>query len=177
MMMDDFDDWYGELRPRLTVALAAWCGDTAIAVDATDEAFVRALERWDRVRRLDSPAGWVWRTAANLVRRTMRRQRLEARALRRHAAGRSTSLAGPVPDDLDLVAALGHLTDRQRTAIVLHYVADLPHAEVAVMLGVATGTVAATLHQSRVRLAGLLTEQHEVLADPSPLPRTDGASR
>lgn len=118
----------------------------------------------------------MWRTAANLTRRTMRRRGLEARSLRRHAAGRSTSVAGPSPDDVDLVAALVRLTERQRTTVVLHYVADLSHAEVGAALGIATGTVAATLHQARARLAGFLTDHVDVLAEPKPLPRTDGAS-
>lgn len=55
--MDEFDEWYRELRPRVHRALTAWCGDGALASDALDEAFVRALERWARVREMRSPAG------------------------------------------------------------------------------------------------------------------------
>ncbi len=150
-MTEDFDTWYADLRPAMGVALAAWCGDASVAADALDESFARAIERWDRVRRLDSPAGWVWRTATNIVRRRERRHAMEARLLRRQS---SPDAGAPdrVEDDLDLRQALRALTERQRTAVVLYYVADLPVAEVALAMGVADGTVTATLHQARQRL-------------------------
>ena len=37
-------------------------GQRDLAADATDEAFSRALERWDRVGCMESPAGWTYRT-------------------------------------------------------------------------------------------------------------------
>ncbi len=94
-MVDDFDGWYAELRPTMGRALSAWCGDAELAADALDEAFVRAIERWDRVGDMDAPAGWVWRTATNVVRRRMRRVDLEQRALRRHSANGVDPSPGP----------------------------------------------------------------------------------
>ncbi len=41
---------------------------------------------------------------------------------------------------------------------MLHYVADLSQADVAALMGITTGTVAATLHQARARLAELMGE-------------------
>src|SRR3954470_2816535 len=76
-MVEDFDDWYVERRGAMGPSLAAWCGDPSVAAEALDEAFLRALERWDRVGTLDSPSGWVWVTATNLVRRRARRSRME----------------------------------------------------------------------------------------------------
>jgi len=51
---------------------------------------------------------------------------------------------------------------RQRTAIALRYVCDLPQAEIAVVMDVAAGTVSATLTAARRRLA-------VVLGEPEPL--------
>ncbi len=45
VMEQDFDTWYGDLRPRMAAALAAWCGDRGLAAEAVDEAFVRAIGR------------------------------------------------------------------------------------------------------------------------------------
>ena len=165
-MVEDFDAWYGELRPSMLAALAAWCGDAGVADEALDEAFVRAYERWDRVRSSPSPAGWVWRTATNVVRRHHRRRGLEERILRRTDLRPDHTQPSSSEDDLDLRAAIQQLTERQRTAVVLHHIADLPHAEVAAAMGVATGTVAATLHQARARLAAELT----VADDDAPAP-------
>lgn len=128
-----------------------------LAADALDEAFTRAFERWNHVRRLDSPAGWVWRTSTNVVRRRFRRAVHERRLLGRHVANRPRADVS-VDDDLDLRRALLELTERQRTIIVLAYIADLPHRDIADALGLQVGTVAATASQARARLAGILGE-------------------
>lgn len=167
-----FDDWYARTRPDLLAALSSWCGDPGIAADAIDEAFVRAIERWSTVSQAGSPEGWVWRTATNVVRRRMRRRAMEHRLLRRTAHAEPPELRDP-----DLVTALRQLTERQRTVVVLHHVADRPVGEIAEMLGVAPGTVTATLHQARTRLAELLEPEPRSERGPvaEPTPRIDGA--
>lgn len=169
--MEDFDDWYEELRPSMAVALAAWCGDASVAADALDEAFVRAVERWEGVRAMPSPAGWVWHTATNVIRRRQRRHGLERALLRRRAAGEPETVAGPDGTDLDLCRALALLTDRQRTAIVLHHVADLAYEDVAEAMGIAVGTVGATLHQARQALARHLADTTSEIGPRSPARR------
>ena len=77
-----FEDWYVLERPRVLAAVALWCGIVDVAADATDEAFVRALERWPRVQTMASPTGWVIQVAFNVARRRTRRAALEARLLR-----------------------------------------------------------------------------------------------
>lgn len=164
MMVDDFDAWYVDARASLGPALAAWCGDRSLAADALDEAFVRAFERWDRVRTSASPGGWVWQTAMNIVRRRITRRHLEHRLLRRIPA-QQDRVAGPTGNNIDLRRALLKLTDKQRTTIVLFYVGDLTTTQVAAMTGVAPGTVAATLHQARQRL-----RKHLETSDVPPTP-------
>lgn len=170
-MSVEFDEWYMTTRASLGPALRAWCGDDDLAADALDEAFVRAVERWNRVGSLASPSGWVWRTATNAVRRRARRRRLEDQLLRRRALDRNNDRVTPCPD-VDLQRALLGLTDRQRSAIVLYYLADLPVRYVAEVMGVASGTVDATLHQARQRL------HHALVDEPSPSPHRepDGAA-
>jgi RNA polymerase sigma-70 factor (ECF subfamily) len=179
-MVEDFDAWYAEARASLAPALAAWCSDAGIASDAIDEAFVRAVERWDHVRSLASPHGWVWQTAMNVVRRRVRRSRMEERLLRRRAAGHDPLVAGPTGIDIDLHHAVLSLSDRQRTAVVLFYVADLPVAEVAEIMGIAAGTVDATLHRARHLLRQRLEADHDNIDEAdhpgvSPAGTTDGA--
>ena len=158
---DDFDDWYLRARPSLHSALVGWCGDREVAAESLDEAFVRALERWDRVRRMDSATGWVWTTATNHVRRTKRRRKAEHMLWRRHATAVDPVVEGPTGDDIDLRRSLLRLTERQRSAVVLFYLADLSTREVAEIMGTASGTVSATLHQARRQLAKQLGEREE----------------
>lgn len=160
-MAEDFDGWYAATRPLLAPALSAWCGDVDLASDALDEAFVRAVERWDRVGALASPSGWVWRTATNVVRRRTKRRGVEEGLWRRRAGPEESPTVDPNGADVDLQRALLLLTDRQRTAVSLFYLADLPVREVAEVMGVATGTVDATLHQARHLLSRHLGERSD----------------
>jgi DNA-directed RNA polymerase specialized sigma24 family protein len=149
-----FDDWYRAQYPRVVRVLAVVGGDLEVASDAAAEAFARALAQWDRVSAMASPSGWTYTVALNLLRRRQRRARLE------HLVGLLPPPPPPVAEDhLFLWAAVRSLPPRQRTAIVLHYVGDLPQDQVAKIMGVALGTVAATLHAARSKLRALLDDQ------------------
>jgi RNA polymerase sigma factor (sigma-70 family) len=142
-----FEDWYRREHGRLAASLVVVAGDLDAATDAVDEAFARALDRWDSVSAMASPVGWTYRVALNVLRRRMRRAGLERRVARE--AG---TLAEPDLPDNDLWQAVGRLPRRQRTAIVLRYVADLPEADIAAAMSITRGTVAATLAAARRRL-------------------------
>ena len=142
-----FDEWYRREHPRLAASLVVVSGDVDAAADATDEAFARALDRWASVSTMASPTGWTYRVALNVLRRRKRRALLE-----RHVVREVTGSADPVLPDHELWEAVGRLPRRQCTAIVLRYVADLPEADIAAAMGIARGTVAATLAAARRRL-------------------------
>ena len=55
-----------------------------------------------------------------------------------------------------LVAALRELPERQRHAVVLHYLADQPVAEIARSMGANESTVKVWLHRGRAALAARL---------------------
>ena len=56
--------------------------------------------------------------------------------------------SGGVTTALSVRDAIATLPARQREAVVLRYLADLPLADVAEAMGCAVGTVKATLHQA-----------------------------
>lgn len=143
-----FEHWYRREHPRLLALLTVVAGDVDMARDATAEAFVRALERWDRVATMDEPAAWTYRVGVNLVRRRARRARLESTLMER-----AEQPAPPPSMEPELWAAVLQLPLRQRTAIALRYVCDLSQAEVAERMGVAPGTASATLSAARRDLA------------------------
>jgi RNA polymerase sigma-70 factor (ECF subfamily) len=63
------------------------------------------------------------------------------------------------PHHVALVTALAELAMDLRLVVVLHHVADLGTAEIAVQLGIPEGTVKSRLSRGRARLAGLLDER------------------
>lgn len=159
--MERFEDWYHQHHPRLVRSLTALSGDADAAAEAADEAFVRAYERWKRVSAMASPAGWLHQVGANALRRRMRRRAMERRFDRPAIA-----VVHPLPQP-ELWAAVRALPVRQRTAIVLRYLGDLPEAEVAAAMGIARGTVSSTLADARRNLEVALAapaDEHEEVA-------------
>jgi RNA polymerase sigma-70 factor (ECF subfamily) len=68
-----------------------------------------------------------------------------------------TGTADPVSDEW--WAAVRALPDRQRAVVVLHYVEDRSVLDVAEVLGIAEGTVKATLSRARRTLARTMTRE------------------
>ncbi|HVN50987.1 MAG TPA: sigma factor-like helix-turn-helix DNA-binding protein [Acidimicrobiales bacterium] len=153
-----FEAFYAEEHGRLVTTLLLATGDAEVARDATDEAFVRALQAWRRVQHMDSPAGWTYRVALNVVRRRARRAALERRLL----AGRARPVATAVPAPAgEAWALVRDLPERQRTAVVLRFVADLTEAEVARAMGVSRSTVSSTLADAQRALGRALADDPE----------------
>lgn len=159
---DGFAELYAAHVHSLTVQLFAYTGDLAVAEDLVHEAFCRALSRWKQVSGHDNPVAWVRQVAWNLARSRWRRLRVAADFLSRQ---RNPSVEGPGPDRVALAAALAQLPPRQRRAVVLHYLADLPIAEIARQENVAPGTVKSWLHRGRAALANHLREAGKETGD------------
>lgn len=71
--------------------------------------------------------------------------------------------AGPgrdVPQELDVVAALGRLPFRQREAVVLFYWNDLPIAAIADLMNISGSAVRAHLTHARSALRRTLEVDH-----------------
>ena len=116
------------------------------------EAFLRAHRDWHRVGRYQYPGAWVRRVAANLATSALRRRLIEARALARVWARQEPALAELPASGADFWRAVRSLPRRQAQAVALHYLEDLPVAEIARVLGCAEGTVKAHLHHGRETL-------------------------
>jgi RNA polymerase sigma factor (sigma-70 family) len=148
---DDFEGWYRLEHPRVIGVLAAISGDRDASIDAADEAFARALSRWQRVRRMHAPGAWTCKVALNVLRRAARRRTLERRATDQ------LPVQTPVPPtDADLWQVVRQLPERQRTAVALRYIGDFSEPAIAEMMGIRRGTVAATLFEARRRLREML---------------------
>lgn len=123
-------------------------GDVGRAEEATNDAFVKAYERWARVRHMDAPTSWVTKVAINGAKRSFSLRR-------RHMPLSNEDVAVHDADleiDPHLWAAVDRLPLRQREAIVLRYIDDFTQPQVAESLNIATGTAAATLNQARSNL-------------------------
>ncbi len=144
-----------QYRP-LVGYLCSMTGDPGLAEELAQESFVRLFARWYTVRH---PQAYLYLTATNLARRHWRRRRSERDALVRSAPRPGDETAAPY--DPVLADALARLPRRQRQVVVLHYLADLPVAEVGALLHLAPGSVKRLLHQARARLATMLEDSRD----------------
>jgi RNA polymerase sigma-70 factor (ECF subfamily) len=135
-------------------------GDPDIAHDAVQETFARALRNREALRNDSALATWLWRTLTNLC-LDWQRHRSQHLSLN-GSQGREQSRETPsVPgfDEMDeLRAAIAALPDRQRAAIFLRHYADLNYNQIADVLDIQRGTVAATLNAAHTRLRKSLLE-------------------
>jgi|ERR1700722_11847529 len=152
----DFETWYRSEYPTVFGSLLLALGNRDVAEESVAEAFARAYERWSRVRAMDRPGAWVYVVALNVARRRLRRRSLERLLL-----ARSRPPADVPPETgFDLWDLVRMLSPRERMAIVLRYVADLPESEVAKAMGISAGGVAKTLHTARMHIASMITDSN-----------------
>ncbi|MBG6139975.1 RNA polymerase sigma-70 factor (ECF subfamily) [Longispora fulva] len=139
--------------------LFAYTNDLGQAQDVVQEAFCRALARWNKISKYEDPVAWVRRVAWNLATNKFRRAQVAMAFLRKQ---REERVEGPSPDRVALAAALATLPENHRRAVILHHLADLPIAEIAAQENVAEGTVKSWLSRGRTALATQLKEKRNV---------------
>jgi RNA polymerase sigma-70 factor (ECF subfamily) len=143
---DALEHLYRERYRTFRDVLAGVVGSHDLAREVVQEAFARALREQRRYRGEGSLEAWVWRIALNVALKTRRDLRREWELDRDPPTG----AGGP---DSDVRSAVQALPPRRRLVIFLRYFADLSYSEIAEVMGVAEGTVAATLAQAKAELA------------------------
>jgi RNA polymerase sigma factor (sigma-70 family) len=146
---------YRERYPVFLRVARAAVRDDGAAADAVHDAFVQAVRNRNSFRGEGSLEAWVWRMVVN--------------AARKHVASANGDLFSETPDAIatgcckeeggdEVGAAVRALPERQRLVLFLRYYADLDYAAIAAALGVAEGTVGATLHAAHAALREALEE-------------------
>jgi len=142
--------------------------DAPAAEDAVQTAFERAfvaLGRYseERIEAL-SLRPWLYRIVLNVVRNVWRKSRREVSIaetpeLDEGLGGVSGFASGADRETwMDAIGALGQLPVRQRVAVVLRYVEDLPYAEIAETTGWPENTCKTLVRRGIARLGILLSD-------------------
>ena len=144
----DFDDTFRRCYSPMVRTLALAAGDREVAADCVQEAFTRAYVRWNRVARLEDPAGWIRHVAINRLRDHFRKTERGTRAVAR--LQQRTDLVAPAPSEPDnLASLLAALPAQQRIAAALFYVDDMSVDEIANAMRLSNGAVKYHLHAAR----------------------------
>ena len=128
------------------------CGESALALDATQAAWVIAWRKLGSVREPDHLRGWLVAVVANEARHLVRRQRPTALVELRPHADRDDLDPSTGIDRLDLADALRRLTPDERSLIALRYGAGFDSAEIGPLLGISGSGVRARLFRIMTRL-------------------------
>ena len=134
-----FDAFVREVEPRLRRAFALLRGPEA-GRDATAEALAWGWEHWSELAEMANPAGYLYRVGQSRTRWKPER-----------------FAPPPVPADAPgfepgLVPALGRLSERQRTAVVLVHGCGWTHQEVADALELSRSSVATHVQRAMAQL-------------------------
>lgn len=135
-------------------------GDRATAEDIVQDAFLGLHQALPRLRDDGRIAGYLRVSVVNGCRSVLRARRRASlvRVVHDPPAWSAESAVMADEDRRAVIAALGRLPRRTREVIVLRYFLDLPHEEIAAILGVSRGTVSSTISRALDRLGRDLRE-------------------
>ena len=164
---------YRELveRHKRRVFAVAWSrlGDTALAEEATQEAFIRAYRRLGLLGDGAKFSGWVNTIARRVAINFGLRHRRELNKRERWALENSAISAGenagaeadslPTPETLR--QTLAELPDSHRECLVLFYLEGKSGSEAAVALGISEAALRVRLHRARAAMRERLEEKLE----------------
>lgn len=165
-------------RNRIFNFTYRYTGNAAEAEDVTQDVFIKAYRNLHRFRGDSKFSTWLYQIAKNMSINRLR-------SLKRAIVG----LVNPVIDadgeeSMDPIAqmpsgdrspeermlgveadkavqrAIQKLTPVYRAALILRDIEDLPYEEIAVILGLAEGTVKSRIHRARAELKDMLAGYH-----------------
>lgn len=145
----DFPSFFSAQQERLVRAMYLLTGDKLEAEDISQEALVRIYERWSDVAQMDSPAGYLYRTALNLNRRRVRRLLRHVSELVTGDVETGTDPEAVATSRSDVARALHSLTRGQREVIILHEWLDLTTDDLATVLRISPSSARVRLHRAR----------------------------
>src|SRR6266536_2111943 len=141
----EFEELFTANYARLGAALQLLTGDRTEAEDLAQEVLSRVYERWDRVRDMDSPVGYLYRTALNLSRKRFRRR---AHAPIHPPPQQAADPADTAEQRATIREALRALSSDQREALVLVEGLGFSATEAGRILGISADSVRARLYRA-----------------------------
>lgn len=170
---DGFTAVYNQVFPIVLRVTYHIVGDTSVAEELCQEAFVRFYKRMDGFSDSAQAKYWLIRVAKNLALNHAKRRGRERRAYER------VLLERPKPPDSGeeqvlkresteaVQEALEVLPEKLKTALVLREFGDLSYKEIADVLGISEGNVKVRIFRARERLGEILSEHGGVYVPES----------
>jgi RNA polymerase sigma-70 factor (ECF subfamily) len=151
---------------RIFLLIYRIVGNVDDAQDLTQEAFIKALQRQAQLKDLDKAAHWLSRIAANTAIDFLRRNKKFSFVDVNHLSETAhDGLENPEQSllrgerKLQLDGGLAELTARERMALLLRDVEDMPADEVASLMNCSMATVRSHIANARIKFRRYLAER------------------
>jgi RNA polymerase sigma-70 factor (sigma-E family) len=117
--------------------------DTSTAEEIVQEAFIAMHDGWHRLKDADKALAYLRQAVVNGSRSVLRHRTVVEKHAPKPAPDMPSAEHGAMAlfERSAVIAALSHLPERQREAIVLRYYADLSEADIAATMGISRGAV------------------------------------
>jgi RNA polymerase sigma factor (sigma-70 family) len=122
------------------------------ADDCFQETFIAALRAYPRLHADSNLRAWVLTIAHRKSLDAHRARARRALPMEDVETVDTREAASSAPRDQALWGAVEELPARQRSAVVLRYVADLPHSEIAAAIGCSEEAARRSLHEGLTKL-------------------------
>jgi RNA polymerase sigma-70 factor (ECF subfamily) len=150
-----FLEFYARTSGPVFGYLRRMIGDSSIAEDLLQDAYVRFLAAASLPEDDAHRKNYLYRIATNLARDYFRRRKVEEIA-GPHIGGRADLWPA---DDQDTWTLLTRLAPRDRELLILAYVEGMTHREIASVTGLVLASVKPLLFRARRRFAAVLTAE------------------
>jgi RNA polymerase sigma-70 factor, ECF subfamily len=164
-----FTQLVGKYKDAITNYLNMMIGDYEIAVDLSQETFLRVYRNIGRYSNLYQFSTWIYRIATNLAIDEMRYRKRRGRVFYRNVWGNRQSAKDKDGPEFELTDirrsprdeilrkesgrvlgdAIRSLPEKYRTAFIMKEVQEMPYETIAKVLNCSAGTVKSRLHRAR----------------------------
>ena len=153
---------------RIFLLIYRIVGNVDDAQDLTQETFIKALQRQAQLKDLEKASNWLSRIASNTAIDFLRRNRRFTFTDVSEAESRSSGLDNPEQvllrgeRKLHLDGGLAGLTERERMALLLRDVEDMPADEVAAQMKCSMATVRSHIANARTKFKRYLEARKSI---------------
>jgi RNA polymerase sigma-70 factor (ECF subfamily) len=151
---------------RIFLLIYRIVGNVDDAQDLTQETFIKALQRQGQLKDLDKASHWLSRIASNTAIDFLRRNKKFSFIDLNHLSDTAHDLLENPEQSLlrgerklELDGGLAELTERERMALLLRDVEDMPADEVASVMNCSMATVRSHIANARIKFRRYLAER------------------
>jgi len=162
----EFEGFFREYQNSVQKLIAGYVGNRETAEDLAVEAFIRVFNRWNRIRKMENPAGYLMRTGINLAKTYLRdRGKLRTVDITENPASKPLETPDNIffrnEDNRTVERQLLRLKEKERNIVIMKDISGHTLKEISDVLDVKLPTVKSLYRRAKLKLTRNLGEHHE----------------